>query len=133
MIDLIQRRRAMMGVSEPPYLDGWVIGYRQSGNGDAIYPDADFIRSPFLHIPIDCQKIYIYHPITITIGNRLRFYDGDEEYLNMSPQYANNSTAYFNVISGSIYIRVSFMVECIDDCYIQDVTHNQYIWKGKNV
>ena len=31
------------------------------------------------------------------------------------------------------YIRICVNIDDIDNCYIKDVTNNNYIWKGKNV
>ncbi len=126
-------RRRFGGKKEVDPLEGWEVGYRQSGGGDGIVADANFIRSPFLTIPNGCTEIYIYHPTNISVGNRMRYYNSNKEYMDFSPQYGINTSTAFNVPTNSAYLRVSFLIECIDNCYIKDDTNNQYIWKGKNV
>lgn len=123
MIDLMQRRRAMMGASVPPYLDGWEE-YKRLNTDGTLVDAATTMVSPFIDKGAESVSI------TLTKGYRLCLYDANYQFVDYwSMSGTTTRTAGANVR----YIRVCFYIEDIDDSYVYDNTHGKYLFKGKNI
>lgn len=122
-MDLMQRRRELMMMGGG-YLDGWKYFTTLDTRGNEI-PAATLMASPYL----DKGGEAISVTWTVGGGGRAVFYDEHYSYVD----YWNLNVATRNCPANVRYIRISFPMATIDDCYIYDNTHNKYIWKGKNV
>lgn len=117
------RRRAMMGSSETPYLDGWTFNESLQTNGTTQY-GASTIVSPFFDKGTSAMSI------TLTKGFRLCYYNDSKQGVDY---WSMNGTTTRAVPATVRYIRVCFYIADIDDSYIKDNTHNTYLFKGKNI
>lgn len=123
MIDLIARRREMMGASEPPYLDGWEYYKKLETNGTLSNSAATMV-SPFI------DKGAASASITYTKGFRLCYYDESQQSVDY---WGMNGTTTRTAGANVRYIRVCFYIADIDDSYVYDNTNAKYLFKGKNI
>lgn len=123
MIDLIARRREMMGASEPPYLDGWEYYKRLETNG-TLSDAATTMVSPFI------DKGAASASITLSKGFRWCWYDANYQFVDY---WSMNGTTTRTASANVRYIRVCFYIADIDDSYIYDNTNAKYLFKGKNI
>lgn len=122
-ISLLERRRAMMGSSEAPYLDGWTLYEALKTDGTTQYGVTTMV-SPFYDKGTSAMSI------TLTKGYRMCYYDENKQGVDY---WSMNGTTTRAVPTTVRYIRVCFYIEDIDDSYIKDNTHNTYLFKGKNI
>lgn len=104
----------------------------RNGNGGGLVPYRTWITSRTFEIPAGCVSIR-FNAGTVQTGETygLSFFRSNGTHLT----YYNYNTAdrVVAVPSNSAYMRMSMTWGLEDDCYIYDVTNQQYIWKGINV
>ena len=91
------------------------------------------ITSAMYEIPSGCTQIR-FNAGTVDSQGSLRplmFFYSDKTYRDYF--YYNSEDRVVTVPSNSAYVRLAMTQSLMDTCYIYDVTHGQYIWKGINV
>jgi hypothetical protein len=129
---LIKRRALFQAKLEEDYAD-FDFGVISGSKVDVL---GCFAVSPLIPIPDGCTAIR-YRNGSPNGFIRLAFLDENEVDVASASNYPAESggreTLDTAVQSTYKYIRICVNVEDVDNCYIKDMTHSTYIWKGKNV
>ena len=137
-IDLLRRRIAMAQAKADEY-EGVMLGQGIGiGANKYVFNECILATTPPITFPQGCAHIYwkAMAPWNVT-GGRMMFFNSEDTLISIL-----NCTGYNRLDTGNLsegvktrtsYIRMTFDVEYIDDCFIFDVTNNVYLWKGKNV
>lgn len=139
-IDLLQRRREMMGGVTDPYPEMIKNKIWDSNNGEFMSAPTDaegFCVTPFYEMTYNKGM-----NVTIKAGFTTADYPKACHVFKQNPNDPTVIAAYLvssnpRTISAANprykYISASFKMSEIDDCYIYDNKSNQYLFKGKNV
>lgn len=129
---LIKRRALFQAKLEEDYADfdlGVIAGNDVGAWGC-------FAISPLIAIPDGCTAIR-YRNGSPNTFIRLAFFNESEVGVSSTTNYPADSggrESVDTVVQSTYkYIRICVNVEDVDNCYIKDMTHSTYIWKGKNV
>lgn len=104
-------------------LQGGTVGYVDS-NGWCV--------SPFIPVPSGCTSITINAGGTQS-GSILHEFDSEFDYLSYWNGGSNPRTFNFDYPEQIRFVRATFKMSALADCYIKDNTHNTYIFRGGNV
>ena len=125
----------ILGIGEHWGTQGFFPNTRNSSSAsgvDYLTPYRLWLTSRMFELPAGCTAVR-FNGGTVQAGDTHGLY-----VFNSSKQcvtYYNYNTADRVVSIGSnvAYLRLSMTWDKVDDCYLYDVTHQQYIWKGRNV
>lgn len=100
---------------------------------DYLGDNRDYHSSPKYSIPDGCVSIRFKAASSTLDSQRqaLMFFDANGDYLAWFAY--NTADRVISVPSGAAFVRLSVTVADVNACYIYDVTHSAYIWKGVNV
>lgn len=104
-------------------LQGGTVGY---------VPYSGWCVTPFLPVPEGCTSITIEAGGTHS-NSILHEFDGEFGYLSYWGGSANPRTFSFDYPAQIKYVRASFHMADIQNCYIKDNTHDIYIFRGGNI
>ena len=110
------------------WLNDTVLKGSAAGTVDA----SGWCVTPFLPVPDGCTSITIEAGGTQS-NSILHEFDGSFGYLSYWGGSANPRTFDFDYPAAIRYVRASFNMSHIKDCYIRDSTHNTYIFRGGDV
>ncbi len=120
--------------------EGVLLGI-QNSNG-VINDGIIFAVSPLVTIPDDLQVLHLFSATSYQWNSYAVFFDGNGEKVfhtslsDTSPYKSTNNPNMWNDPATRARIktvRFVFDIRRIDDIYVLDVTHNVYLFKGKNV
>lgn len=114
---------------------GFKPNCRNSSNTSLIGLLGDYrgeVASPIFEIPSGCTSIRFNGGAVSSSANySLLFMKSDKTY--KSHFNYNTEDRVVSVPSDAAYVRLSMGRDLINTCYIYDVTHGSYIWKGISV
>ena len=117
------------GSTDP--LAGWEFDKSIVFNSTTTLEDNTGIcSSPFFSIPSGCTTIEVKAAHGNTATRRFYQASSDGTYKNGTNV---RGTATITLLSDSALLRMQCATAEVDYCYILDLTHNAYIWKGQNV
>lgn len=91
-----------------------------------------WIITPYIKIPAECKNITIESGGT-QANECLEEYDSNLGYLSYWGGGSNPRTFNFDYPGSIAYVRATFNMANLANCYIKDNTHNVYIFRGGNV
>lgn len=98
-----------------------------------VMDEPGYSLSDFIPIPQGCTNITIEAGGHKNTHDVVTEFDANKGYLSYWGSSTNPRTFTFDYPDDIAYIRAVLYTSAIDDCYIYDNTHGQYIWKGANV
>lgn len=107
--------------------------YNFALNKGNLIPLSGWATSEFIEVPYGCRNITIETGRGESGHDCLCEYGEDYGYLSYWGAGENPRTFNFDYPNDIRYIRATFLTSAIDNCYIYDNTHGQYIFKGSNI
>ena len=128
MSSLIQQRRAMYEQKMQDDYPGCEFGIAIGTRLPAMMP---FAMTPKVEVPSNCASLRFVSYSTSDV--RALGFNGDTPSTSWTMVAAANGKLQ-NITAGSFtHVQMCFNIDYIDDCFIEDTTNNQYLWKGKNI
>lgn len=103
------------------------------GENGAVNAESGWCISPYYEVPAGCTRITIDAGSPSGNHNSLIEYDSNRGYLSYWGSSNNPRTFGFDYPAQIKYIRATFLMSALDNCYIKDETHGTYIFAGKNL
>jgi len=128
MIDLLARRRAMMGGVEADPYEG-VVWNKVLNPSNTLANNSKFCVTPFL--PISRSGTYTLYFGATSDTSQITCFSLVAEDGQVSGAYRNRTSIELPPATNS-YLRVSLIQANIDNCWVKD-PDGQYLFKGKNV
>lgn len=111
-----------------------MYGIALNGAADGIHADPLTCVTDYLPVPANCTNITVYPGGSGSeYHSVVHEYAADKSYLSYWANMGAERTFDFDYPAQIKYIRATFVIAQIDNCYIIDNTHGQYIYRGKNV
>ena len=105
-------------------------------NGEAgTHADSSMCITEYFPVPTGCTNVTVYPGGTGSVAcSVMHEYDANKSYLSYWGNASGAERTFdFDYPAQIKYIRATFVIAQIDNCYIIDNTHGQYIYRGKNV
>lgn len=110
----------------------WLTNTALEGSTVGFVSSSGWCVTPFIPVPSGCTNISINAGGTQS-GSILHEFDSNFGYLSYWGAGSNPRTFSFDYPSQICYVRATFKMSALADCYIKDNTHNTYIFRGGNV
>lgn len=110
----------------------WLINTALQGGTVGYVASAGWCVTPFIPVPSGCKSITVNAGGTHS-GSIIHEFDSEFDYLSYWNGGSNPRTFNFDYPDSVCFIRATFKMAALTDCYIKDNTHNTYIFRGGNV
>ena len=100
-------------------------------DGGGLIDFRGFITTDYIDIPDGCTSIRFNAGALIDGRHSMEYYNSNNAYIGYNAY--NSTDRVVTPTSGAAKCRMSMSRDDQTTCYIYDVTHGIYLWKGLNV